>query len=154
MEILQSSDITLNLATKTTKKNSFIANCSGVQSFGTFPSNNHGFPSVSIYLKLGIIGFGSERLGAFGLRHIWEKHGSEIGISLPSQIPSFIESILQPGSVVIIDRNKCPDKPLIIESNAGMIIVGLNQPKNAPEYFNIISAYDRRSHPGIVIATI
>ena len=131
------------------KKNQFVTNTSGGLSFGTMPINNHGFAQLEIRLKTGYIGKGWTRQGAYGVRHIFEKHGSELNLTCPSQVSSFIESIITTGAEVIIDNNKDPLKPLIIESNNGMVITAIS---GCQSYYNIISAYDRKQHPGIVIA--
>ncbi|WP_126169631.1 hypothetical protein [Shewanella khirikhana] len=151
--IYQPSDVTTALAAQKTAKNARIANTSGQVSFGIFPLNSHGYQSAPIILKLGFIGYASQRTGAYGLRHIWEKHGQEIGISNPSDVPSFIESILIPGAEVIIDSTKSA-KPLIIESKTGLITVGFSTPPNEAPHYHIITAYTRKNHPGTVIATL
>jgi hypothetical protein len=154
IKIYQPQDITTALAGEKSTKNARVANTAGSISYGMFPINNQGFPVAEIILKLGYIGFKANRDGAFGLRHIWEKHRNEIGLSSPSEIPAFIESILTPGSEVIIDHNKDPRKPLIIESSIGLLTLSLTQPQLELHHYNIITAYARKSHPGIVIATL
>ena len=149
----QPSDITLALALTKNKKNTIISTTRGQLSFGLFPANNHGFTTGKIILKLGLIGHGYFRKGAFGVRHIWEKHGGEIGLTSPIQVVNFIESILIPGAEVILNREKSPDKPIIVESSNGLITLGLTTFKNQVAY-SIITAYDRKNHPGVVIATI
>jgi hypothetical protein len=152
--IFQPGDVTVEVANNKNSKNAWVANTSGLLSFGTFPENNHNFPVGEITLKLGYVGFDSERKGAYGLRHIWEKHGSEVMATSPSDIPLFIEGIITSGSTVIVDRDKDPKKPLIVKSSIGLLTLGLKQPKDSEPYYHIITAYVRKSHPGIVIATI
>lgn len=153
IKIFQPSDITLEHVSKKNKPNSLITNQLGHISFGDFPANNHDFPEATIILRLGLIGYGYGRLGAFGLRHIWEKHRIDLGITNPSEVVNFIESIIQPGAEVLIDKKKSPNKPLIIESSNGLISLNLTNIGDQPVY-SIITAYDRKSHPGNVIATI
>ena len=153
MQIFQPSDITPTLLSDGSTKNSFVANTSGKHSFGNFPVNNHGSPVANIYLKLGYVGYGSVRSGAFGLRHIWEKHGAELSLSDPIDAIKFIESILQVGAHVILDQTK-GNKPVVVQSSAGLVTLGLTKPPNEDPYFNIITAYDRRNHPGTLIAKL
>ncbi len=157
IQIYQPSEITEELALSSCTKNAKVMNTDGNISFGLFPANNYHFPEAEIHLKLGYIGKyqrGSrDPKGAFGLRHIYDKHKHDIGISNPNEIPEFIESIIIPGADVIIDKNKSEDKPLIIESSQGLIALGLITPNGHEPYFSIITAYNRKSHPGIVIGS-
>lgn len=154
MQTLHPNDITLELASLKTRKNTRILNDLGQESFGTFPANKHNFPAGEIYLKLGVIGFTEARKGAFGLRHIWEKHQSDLELKCIQDIPAFIEKVLSEGAEVIVDKSKSPDKPLIVESNSGLITLALETPKGLPPHYNIITAYNRKNHPGVVIATM
>lgn len=154
IEVFQPRDVTAALANDKRSKNALVANTSGVVSFGTFPSNNHSFPSGDITLRLGYVGYGAGRKGAFGLRHIWEKHKTEVMATNPEDIPAFIEAIITKGSNVIIDKDKDPNKPLIVESKVGLLTLGLKLPNNANPYYHVITAYARKSHPGTVIATL
>jgi hypothetical protein len=152
IQTLKPNDVTLALANKKTQKNTRISNDIGLLSFGIFPANKHDFPVGNVYLRLGFIGFSGARKGAFGLRHIWEKHGSELGLTAPKEVPGFIDKILVPGAEVIIDNSKDPDKPVVVESSNGLITLGLVEPKNEDSYYHIITAYSRKNHPGTVIA--
>ena len=154
MQIFQPQDVTLAIANLRTQKNARVSNSRGQISFGLFPSNNHNFPVGDIHLKLGFIGNGHRRKGAYGLRHIWEKHGAELGLTAPLQVPDFIKTVLQPGANVIVDHSKSSDKPLIVESNNGLVTLGVVKPNNEPPYYHIITAYGRKSHPGIIIANL
>lgn len=149
IKIFQPSDITLQIAQKKNAQNTLVANSEGHHSFGMFPANNNGFPEAEIVLKLGNIGYGFLRKGGFGLRHVWEKHGSDLGLQNPYEVVGFIESIIQPGAEIIVDKSKDPKKPLIIESSWGLVALEIQA-----STYSITSAYNRKSHPGTVIATI
>lgn len=133
------------------QKNSVIIRKGGYDNFGLLPFNNNGFESLPIKLKLGLIGFGANRQGAYGVRHIFEKHKNEIGITCPSEIPGFIERIMISGADVIVDYNKDINKVLCIESKVGMVVFAR---KGSNDHYNIITAYDKRSHPGTLIARL
>ena len=154
MEIYQPSDLTQLIVEAKNHKNSYVASSKSILSFGKFPANNYGFPEGDIKLKLGHIGVGRNRLGGFGLRHIWEKHGSECGLTCPTQVPAYLESIITIGAHVLIDKDKAPDKPLILESKVGMAILTINKPNPGASFYTITSAYSRKSHKGNVIATL
>ena len=152
--MLQHNEITLELVSLKNKKNTRVLNELGQESFGNFPANNHNFPVGEIYLKLGYIGYTNARSGAFGLRHIWEKHGTELGLQEPKEILGFIKKVLAEGAEVIVDSMKDPNKPLVVESSSGLITLALETPNNKLPNYHIITAYSRKSHPGVVIATI
>jgi hypothetical protein len=154
MEIYQPSDLTKILVEDKNQRNAYVASSKNILSFGRFPANNYGFPEGDIKLKLGHIGVGRNRQGGFGLRHIWEKHGSECGLTCPTQIPAYLERIITVGAHVLIDKDKDPDKPLILESKVGMAILMINTPKPGAIFYTITSAYSRKSHKGNVIATL
>lgn len=151
--LLTLDEITLDVMTHNRTKNALIESASGEASFGLFPQNNNGFPSVDIRLKLGFVGNGRGRTGAYGLRHIFEKHHQQIGMSCPSEVVSYVKSIIKPGAEVLVDYRKAPDRPLVIESSTGIIVLSLNG-VGANQHYNIITAYSRFSHPGTVIATV
>lgn len=154
MQIYQPSDLNQLVVAAKNNKNSYVASSKGSLSFGVFPANNYGFPTGQIKLKLGHIGVGRNRQGGFGLRHIWEKHGSECGLTCPTQVPAYLESIITVGAHVLIDKNKDPNKPLILESKVGMAILTINKPNPGDSFYTITSAYSRKSHKGNVIATL
>jgi hypothetical protein len=51
----------------------------------------------------------------------------------------------------VINTLKDENAALVIESKTGLVILRLSKDKT---YYDIISAYDRKSHPGTVIARI
>ena len=87
-------------------KNAFVTTTNGSLSFGIFPKNNAHWPELEVRLKVGFAGFGRTRSGAFGVKHIYEKHSKEIGITCPSQVSGYIESIITDGATVIVDTVK------------------------------------------------
>tara|TARA_R110001632_G_scaffold40314_2_gene101194 strand:+ start:73923 stop:74207 length:285 start_codon:yes stop_codon:yes gene_type:complete len=83
------SDLSVEWMSHKRRKNAFVTTTNGSLSFGTFPTNNTHRPELEIRLK---VGFGRTRSGAFGVRHIYEKHSQKIGITCPSQVSGYIES--------------------------------------------------------------
>lgn len=158
MNIFNPTDIDNDVLDKKNMKNSRVTNNKGNLSFGTIPKLNDNFPKGEIHLKLGDSGFYShnhhEPKGAFGLRHIWDKHGDELNSQNAEDVVKFIESVLQVGAEVIIDPKKSPNKPLIVESNTGMVVVDLKEPQNEEPFYNIITAYDKKAHPGNVMGNL
>ncbi|MFS1985993.1 hypothetical protein BCU00_019800, partial [Vibrio breoganii] len=51
----------------------------------------------------------------------------ELNSQNAEDVVKFIESVLQVGAEVIIDPKKSPNKPLIVESNTGMVVVDLKE---------------------------
>ncbi len=92
-------------------------------------------------------------MGAFGLRHIWDKHRNEFNAQDASDIISFVETIITAGADIIVDTNKGPNKPLIVESSAGMAVLEPKNVMNQPSY-SIITAYTRKQHPGVLIGNL
>lgn len=92
-------------------------------------------------------------VGVFGLRHIWEDHANELSFGCPSEVPGFVEKVISSGTPVLIDSGKNPDSPLVVNSSHGMAVLRYVK---APEesFYDIITAYNRRNHPGTVIASI
>ena len=158
MEVLIPNDIcSIKLSNKSTK-NARVTKLDGSHVFGKVPSLNDKFPEGDIILKLGYQGFynSSNNLlqGAFGLRHIWDKHRAEIGATNAEDVVRFVESILKVGADILIDESKHANKPLVIESSTGMVILELKSPQNEDAYYTIITAYDRKSHPGTLMGNI
>lgn len=136
-------------------KNTKILTTSGDAIFGVMPQLSPDLPEGNIILKLGDSGFYDRHTkqvkSAFGLRHIWDKHRIEIVASNATEIVVFIESII---TNVIIDNSKSKDKPLIVKSNMGIVVVELKTPQNEPPHYSIITAYTRKSHPGTLMASL
>ena len=153
--ILTPNDISQQDLIAKNRKNSLIATCDGNDNFGIFPQV-HEFPSGNIYLKLGYAGYYKKGRnspeGAFGLRHIWDKHRNEFNGQNALDIISFVETIITTGADIIVDLNKDPNKPLVVESSVGMAVL---KPTigNTPSY-SIITAYTRKQHPGVLIGNL
>lgn len=143
------TDITIATLNARNLKGSIICTSSGQHHFGIFPHVSDKFPSGKICLKLGFGGQGRFKDGAYGLRHIWEKHRQEISAKSALDIVLFLEKVISAGAEVIIDNTKDPDKPLILESKSGMAVVAIN----GGNYY-ITSAYDRKSHKGTVVGNL
>lgn len=139
-------------------KNTKILTTSGDTIFGLMPQLSLDLPEGNIILKLGDSGFYDRHTkqvkSAFGLRHIWDKHRTEIVASNATDIIVFIESIITNGANVMIDNSKSKDKPLIVKSNMGIVVVELKTPQNEPPHYSIITAYTRKSHPGTLMASL
>ena len=153
MNIIPYSELDITILPGNHKRGSVVERACSNITYGQFPPNNFGFPVGDIVLKLGYCGFGPSKKGATGLRHIWDKHHKEIGLSCPSEIPCFIETVIKQGSSVLIDHGKSTDKPLVLSSSTGMAILCQKVSQNRNIY-EIITAYTRRQHPGTVIATL
>lgn len=158
MEVLIPNDISTQTLKAKNQQNARVTKNDGSGSFGRVPRLNDTFPEGEILLKLGNKGFfdpvSKSLKKAFGLRHIWDKHRQEIGATTAQDIVTFVESVLQSGAEIIIDKNKSPTKPLIVESNVGMVIVELKQPLGENAYYSIITAYVRKSHPGTLMGNL
>lgn len=155
VNLIEFNNLNIALMSEKTRKNSFVCMPCGTFSFGNFPANNANFPQGDIRLRLGYTGYISrpDRPGAFGLRHIWEKHGTELGLSCPTEAINFIKNVITNGAAVLIDSNKNPDRPIIIENKVGMAILSVHA-NTSDVHYSIISAYSRKQHPGTIIATL
>jgi hypothetical protein len=104
--VYQPSDLSDVVMNGKNTKNALITNpqTNGV-SFGRIPPNNSGVSEGEIYLKLGLIGHGRERKGAFGVRHVWEKHQKDLGIIKPEDTPRVIAEILSEGVDILLSGN-------------------------------------------------
>ncbi|MBJ4267093.1 hypothetical protein JGE07_22555, partial [Salmonella enterica subsp. enterica serovar London] len=98
MNLLLPRDIVEAVLNDKKTKNARVAKCDGSEFFLELPSMNADFPAGKIILKLGDSGFYNKRTksleGAYGLRHIWDKHRVEIGATSAEDIVIFLESIL------------------------------------------------------------
>lgn len=157
MEILLPQDITSAILLEKKKKNSRVCKIDGSEVFFTIPHLSADFPDGKIILKLGDPGYynkSQQKLeGAYGLRHIWDKHRAEIGATCAEDIVNFLEKILLSGAQVLLDPKKGPNKVIVVESATGMMIVELKKPNNEDAYYSIVTAYARKSHPGTVLHT-
>jgi len=160
MSIFTPNDVSIEMLNidKKTQQNAKVTNSNGSVSFGLMPNLNNNLPQGEVILKLGYKGFYNPRekesKGAFGLRHIWDKHRAEINAKSASDIILFIEEVMIPGADIIIDKKKSLEKPLIVESSTGMVIVALKRPLGEDAYYHVVTAYDRKSHPGILVGNL
>lgn len=157
MSVFLATDITHQILTGKTTKNAKVTNSQGLCSFGIMPTLSPNFPQGNIILKLGDRGFFCPRekklKGAFGLRHVWDRHAVEIGASSASDVVIFIEQVITQGAEIIFDKKKSPNKPLIVESSTGMVVVELLNIAGVQVY-SIVTAYTRKSHPGVLLGTL
>lgn len=158
MEILLPRDITNAILVGKKTKNSRVSKNDGSEFFFTLPHLSADFPEGKVILKLGDLGYynqSKQKLeGAYGIRHIWDKHRSEIGATCAEDIVKFLENIFLTGAQVLLDPRKGPNKVIVVESGTGMMIVELKKPQNEDAYYSIITAYDRKSHPGTILHTL
>lgn len=112
MNLLLPRDIVEAVLNDKKTKNARVTKCDGSEFFLDLPGMNADFPAGKIILKLGDSGFYNKRTknleGAYGLRHIWDKHRAEIGATSAEDIVIFLESILLAGAEVLIDPMTCP----------------------------------------------
>lgn len=158
MSLLLPNDITEAVLNGKKTKNARVAKNDGSEFYLDLPYMNADFPAGKIILKLGDSGFYNKRTqnleGAYGLRHIWDKHRTELGAASAEDIVIFLESILLAGAEVLIDPRKGPNKAIVVESGTGMMILELKKPNGEDPYYSIITAYDRKSHPGTKVHTL
>lgn len=157
MSVFVVTDVTHQILTGKTTRNAKVTNSQGLCSFGVMPILSPYFPQGEIILKLGDRGFFSQKekklKAAFGLRHIWDRHAVEIGASSASDVVIFIEKVITQGSEIIFDKKKSPNKPLIVESSTGMVVVELLNISGVPVY-SIVTAYTRKGHPGVLLGRL
>jgi hypothetical protein len=152
--VLEAGALTEYLAKKRDKQNAKIINPeTGKLSFGFIPENST-IASGEIYLRLGFIGVGRGFSGGFGARHIWDKHSKDLSLSKFADVPSRVAELLLEGCDVLVDSSKGGnDKPIVLNTSKGMVVLTKKGAINAIEY-SIVSAYGRANHPGTVVATL
>lgn len=151
--------LTESLLTSSSTKNTKVFSPTNKLSYGRIPAAPaFNIEAGEVYLRLGLVGKfvkkGQPKLGAFGARHIWDKHRSDLNLQYPSDIPKVVASILRNGADVLVDKSKSAVKPLVLNSNVGIVIL---QPKKTAEggiEYSIVSAYGRRNHKGTVIGQL
>lgn len=150
--MLNSKELTLKLMSSNSTKNNKIINPeSGSVIFAEVPENKTGIPSGFINLKLGFIGTGRDRRGAFGARHIWEKHKLDLNIQSPDLLPQIIKDILQPGVDILYESK---DKPVVLNTVKGLVSLQLKKDALGNNEYSIISAYGRKNSRGVVFAQL
>lgn len=150
--MLKDTELTEELMTAHTTKNKKVLNPqSGTLIFGKIPENPTGIPSGVIHLRLGYVGSGRKRSGAFGARHIWEKHKADLSISSPSEVPQILANILEPGVNILYEDTK---KPVVLNTSKGLVSLQLKKNESGGNEYSIISAYGRKNSRGIVFAKL
>lgn len=151
---LNAQELTLQLMNCNNRKGTRVINpLTGLMTFGAIPANSH-VPEGDIFLKLGIRGRGYDRLGAFGVRHIWDKHGAELGAAMPGDIPSKVYEILAPGADILLDTTKGAGKIITLNTSKGMVILQEEKAGNYCSIYSIITAYTKKTAKGILIASL
>lgn len=154
MALIDSSSLTEGVMLAKTTKNSLIKNpLTGDISFGRIPPNNSNIMEGDIYLKLGDVGFGRDRRGGYGARHIWDKHKRDLSINSPEDIALVICNILQDGVDVFVDFSASITRPVILNSAIGRVVIEKKQIGGSCAY-SIISAYGSRVAKGTLIGNL
>ncbi|KAB2825791.1 MULTISPECIES: hypothetical protein [Aliivibrio] len=153
--IYQSTDLNEQLMSGKNEKNAKIVNPkTGKLSFGRVPDNNNDIPSGDIYLKLGLMGRGFKRYGAFGARHIWEKHNVDLCIPKQEMLPQIIADMLVEGTNVLVNfAIKNNKRPVVLNTKLGRVALEPEM-KAGKTYYSIVSAYGNKNAPGTVIGTL
>ncbi|STO79488.1 hypothetical protein [Grimontia hollisae] len=154
--IIQASDLTRELLKKRTQKNALIANPkTGKLSYGMIPANKSGIPEGNIFLKLGDTGFGPQRSGAYGARHIWDKHQADLCLTEPLDIVTQLQEILVSGTDILVNlaAKHNPARPVILNTKIGRVALQLQMISGVASY-SIISAYGAKNATGTVIGTL
>jgi len=150
--MLKNTELTEALMAAHTTKNIKVLNPqSGTIIFGKVPENPTGIPSGMIHLRLGYVGSGRRKSGAFGARHIWEKHKIDLSISSPEEVPQILASILEPGVEILYEH---VNKPVVLNTAKGLVSLQLKKDETGGNWYNIISAYGRRNSRGTVFAEL
>lgn len=150
--MLKNTDLTCELMQANTTKNKKVLNPdNGTLIFGKIPDNPTGIPSRLIYLRLGYIGNGVARKGAFGARHIWEKHQTDLSIQKPEDVPKTLADILTAGVDILYEDS---NKPVVLNTQKGLVSLQLKKDPNGDNEYSIVSAYGRRNSRGVVFAKL
>jgi len=151
---MKSGELTNELADERGAKNQKLENPEGGGfSFAYIPKNKV-IEEGEVFLCLGYAGFGVDRKGAFGARHIWEKHKLDLGLSRFSDVPGVVSGLLSEGCNVLVDKSKGGlDKPIVVNTSSGMVSLQKKVVDEVVEY-HVLTAYRRTNHPGIVVATL
>lgn len=155
--IFQATDLNDTLMSDSKSKGSKVANPNtGKLSYGHIPENNNGIPNGPIYLKLGLVGSGGGRQGAFGARHVWEKHKSDLNISTPEETPQVIANILASGVNVLVNFNAghSPHRPVVLNTSMGRVALTPYKEVGGVDAYSIVSAYGNKNAPGTVIGKL
>jgi hypothetical protein len=151
---MKHTELTLEIASlSSTKQRRIINPHTEGYIYGCIPPNSI-IEAGNIFLCLGYVGHSRKKLGAFGARHIWDKHKRDLGLSIFSEVPSAVAALLVEGSDVLVDYSKGgEDKPIVVNTSSGMVSLQARIINSVVEY-HVITAYDRKNHPGTVVAQI
>jgi len=150
--MLKATDLTAVLMSANTTKNNKVLNpINGGLIFGKIPVNPTGIPSGCIYLRLGYVGKGYNRAGAFGARHIWEKHRTDLNITKPENTPLKLAQMLTEGVDVLYED---ANKPVVLNTSQGIISLQLKKSEDGKNEYSIVSAYYRTQARGIVFCKL
>lgn len=143
------------MLTKTTKNKKVLNPETNKLSFGMIPDDHNAVPGGDIHLKLGLVGYGNQRKGAFGARHIWEKHQVDLNLTTPSEVPSKIAEILKEGVNVLVefDDQKRSNMPVVLNTALGKVALAPKSTDGKVTY-EIISAHANKNARGTVIGTL
>lgn len=145
-------DLTKELFDENNQKNYKLINPKTKnQIFGKIPDNRSEIPSGLIYLRLGYVGNGYNRQGAFGARHIWEKHRNDLNLNSPQELPIKLSEILTEGVEVLYeDKNK----PVVLNTTQGIVSLQQKRDDKGNIEYSIISAYYKTQARGIVFCKL
>ena len=150
--VYQPSDLSDQVMSGKNTKNALVTNPqTNGTSFGRIPPNSNGVIEGDIYLKLGLVGHGQQRKGAFGARHVWEKHKNDLGISNACDTPMIIAEILSEGVDILIGVT--PDRPIALNTKYGVVILEQKTIEQETIY-SIVSAYGKKNITGTVIGKL
>lgn len=135
----------------TTKNRKVLNPVNNTIVFGKIPDNPTGIPSGLIHLRLGYVGFGHHREGAFGARHIWEKHKTDLSIAKPEDLSLILAEILVEGVNVLYEDES---KPLVLNTEKGLVALQYKKSFGGLGEYSIITAYGRRDSRGVVFAKL
>lgn len=122
-------------------------------SFGYIPKNKT-IEAGEIYLTLGYSGYGVKRAGAFGARHVWEKHKVDLCLVNFSDVPAKVAALLANDCDVMVNPlSGGLESPIVLNTSHGMVALAKKMIDKKPEY-HVISAYGRRNPHGFVVAKL
>jgi hypothetical protein len=148
---LAAAHITNELISRQNMRGTRIINPrTGLMNFGSVPVNSH-VPDGLIYLKLGWPGFGPNKTGAFGARHIWDKHRGEWPGLTPEQIPEKVLDILVPGADILLHQGA--GKIITLNTSKGMVVLQ-EEREGLGFIYSVVTAYTRKDPKGIKIAQL
>jgi len=150
--MVRNTELTDELLSMTKMKNVKVLNpVTGTLIFGKVPANLSGIPSGFIYLRLGYVANGYLRQGAFGARHVWEKHRKDLNINAPENLPQILADILVVGVDILYEAT---NKPAVLNTHKGLVSLQLKKDSTGSDEYSIVSAYNSRRSRGTVFAKL